>query len=77
MHSQQYEVRLRGRLPSAELVEFAGMTASIDNDLTILRGTVSDQAALVGLVVRAESLGLEVVEMIRISPVDGKPDESR
>ncbi|MFL5816219.1 MAG: hypothetical protein ACJ76L_01330 [Conexibacter sp.] len=63
-----YEIRLRGHVSDWLLAEFAGMSATVEGGETSLRGPVADQAALHGLLDRAQALGLELVEVRRITP---------
>lgn len=64
-----YEVRLRGRLTSNLLSQFDefGLVADAEPLETLLHGPVADQAALYGLLRRIEALGLELVELRRVS----------
>ena len=59
------EVKIRGRLSRALLVEFEQLDLAVDVEPTetVLYGSVQDQAALHGLLRRIEALGLELIEM--------------
>jgi hypothetical protein len=46
---------------------FEGMEASEQSVETVLRGPVADQAALYGLLDRIQALGLELIEVRRVS----------
>ena len=47
---------------------FDGFDAVVEPAVTVLRGEVSDQAQLHGLLARIESLGLELVELRPLGP---------
>ena len=66
MDPTQYEFRVRGRLGEGVLATFAGMDAEIEPVETILRGDVTDQAALHRILEQIRSLGLELVEVRRV-----------
>jgi hypothetical protein len=68
-----YEIRIKGRLSSALLAAFEGLTATVEPVETVLHGPVQDQAALYGLLDRIQSLGLELVGVRRLPEV---PDET-
>jgi len=63
--TRQYEIRVRGRIPPEELVEFEDFTAVVQSGETVLRGPVVDQAALQGILQRLHMLGLDLVEVLR------------
>lgn len=65
--SATYEIRLRGRVTDWLLAEFEGMTATVETTGTVLRGEIADQAALHGLLDRIQALGLELIEVRRIT----------
>ena len=64
--TQQYEIRIRGRVRPALLEDFDGLEQSVEKVETVLHGPVVDQAALHGLLQRIEALGLELVEVRRL-----------
>lgn len=68
--TQQYEIRIRGRVRPALLEDFDGLEQSVERVETVLHGPVVDQAALHGLLQRIEALGLELVEVRRLPPSD-------
>ena len=80
-----YEIRLAGRLSDSVLSAFegeaSGLTVSVEPAETVLYGPVGDQAALLGLLDRIRSSGLDVVEVRRlpITPDDheGEPEPPR
>jgi len=67
-----WEIRVRGRLDARWAAWFEGMRLDHDPDgTTVLRGTVTDQAALHGMLQRIRDLGLELVSMVRHGPERG------
>jgi hypothetical protein len=65
--STGYEIHIKGRVSEQLLSVFEGMEASEQSVETVLRGPVSDQAALHGLLDRIQALGLELIEVRRLS----------
>ena len=70
MTSPGYEIRIKGRVSEQLLSVFEGMEASEQSVETVLRGPVADQAALYGLLDRIQALGLELIEVRRLSEPD-------
>jgi hypothetical protein len=64
-----YEFRVRGHLGQAVLRGWDELQAETDGEDTVLKGPVVDQAALHGVLVQIEALGLELLELRRI-PVE-------
>lgn len=63
-----YEIRLQDRLDQSRSQWFDGMTLSYDeHGHTILRGLVTDQAALYGILEKARDLGLS---LISVNPIE-------
>jgi hypothetical protein len=60
---QAYEIRVRGHLGPRMLRAFEALSAEPEGEDTLLRGVLSDQAALYGVIARLETLGLELVEI--------------
>lgn len=69
MVAKAFEVHVRGELSPDELEDIEYLTATVVPTETVLSGVVPDQAALLGLLARLQSLGLEVVEVRRL-PAD-------
>ena len=68
--SPSYEIRLRGRLDPRWSAWFDGMTlTTADDGTTTLRGPVTDQAALHGLLARIRDLGLP---LLSVTPLDAE-----
>jgi hypothetical protein len=61
-----YEIRVSGVLPPEALVDFERLTATVEPVETVLHGPLTDQAALTGLLLRLELLGVQVVEVRRL-----------
>jgi len=64
----QCEIRVGGLLGETLLAGFPGLRATERDGETLLIGTVSDQAALFGLLAQVEALGLELIEVRRRRP---------
>jgi hypothetical protein len=71
-----YEIRIKGMVGDPLLESLGDLDASIKPAETVLRGVVTDQAELHGLLDRIQSLGLELIE-IRQVQLPGKEDPSR
>jgi len=61
-----FEVRVAGVVPDADLKDLRAVTLAPDQVSTVLYG-IDSQTALYGLLARLRSLGLEVVEVRRVS----------
>ena len=71
--SENYEIRIRGRLSESLLAAFEGLAVTVAPVETVLHGPVLDQAALYGLLDRIQTLGLEVVEVRRLADEPPEP----
>ncbi len=67
MQPTSFEVHVRGSVPPDILQEFEGMTAVSVPVETVLTGVLADQSALYGVLNRLQSLGLELVEVRRLT----------
>ena len=65
--AETYEIRIKGRLSPAVAARFARLSSSVEPVETVLHGPVRDQAELHGLIDLVQSLGLELVEVRRVS----------
>jgi hypothetical protein len=65
-NGEPYVISIRGCLGASLSASFAPMRVSTGNGRTELRGFVQDQAALYGILVRIQSLGLQLDEVIRL-----------
>jgi hypothetical protein len=63
-----YEFLVRGHLGATLLRAFPGLHPQAQGEDTLLRGAVADQSALHGVLGRIEALGLELLELRRLSP---------
>ncbi len=65
----RYEIRLRGRLDPRWSTWFGGMTlTTADDGTTALRGPVTDQTALHGLLQKVRDLGVPLVSVTPLEP---------
>ena len=69
MAESMYEIRVAGTVPEEDLKDMGAIRYAHDQVHTVLYG-VSDQVALYGLLERLRSLGLDVVEVRRVSDFD-------
>jgi hypothetical protein len=63
----RYEIRVAGSLGDTILAAFPELDAETERGQTILTGKLPDRSALYGIVARLESLGLELVDLRRLS----------
>ena len=64
-----YEIRIQGRLDAHWSTWLDGLTLSqTDDGTTVLRGLVTDQAALHGLLNRVRDIGLPLLSVARTEP---------
>lgn len=61
-----YEIRLRGHLGENMRSAFPGLVAETQGHDTVLRGPLTDQSALYGVLGQVEGLGLELLELRRL-----------
>lgn len=66
MSTTRYEITIRGRLSDALVDAFAGLSATPSTAATVIRGDI-DQPALHGVLERIDSLGLELLDVRRVS----------
>jgi hypothetical protein len=59
------------------LAAFPGLRAQAQGGDTVLTGTLADQAALYGVLAQTEALGLELLEVRRVSPGGVTPPHPR
>lgn len=66
-----YQIRLEGHLGPQWTGWFESLTLTLeDNGDTLLTGPVVDQAALYGLLRKVRDLGVPLISIIRIKPID-------
>jgi hypothetical protein len=61
-----YEIRIKGRVSDSLLSAFEGLAVTTEPVETIVYGPLADQEAVHQLLIKLESLGLEVVEFRRL-----------
>ena len=64
---REYELRVRGHLGETMRLAFPELRAEWWSDDTVLRGPLQDPAALYGVIAHIEALGLELLEVRRMS----------
>lgn len=70
-----YQIRLKGHLGRHWADWFEGMTiTALDNGVTLLTGTVIDQAALYGLLRKVRDVGMPLLSVNCVKP--GKAEAS-
>ncbi len=78
MKTAVYEIRIKGGMSEQLLAAFEGMESTVQSAETVLRGPAVDQAELHGLLDRVQALGLELIEVRRLSESStAKDDETR
>ncbi|MFN8196356.1 MAG: hypothetical protein U0R80_18975 [Nocardioidaceae bacterium] len=66
-----FEIRLRGRLDDRWAAWLDGLAIAHDPDgTTVLRGRVTDQTALHGVLARLRDIGLPLVSVTPVDPTD-------
>ena len=64
-----YKIRLKGHLDDRWAEWFEGLTITLEeNGNTLLTGTVTDQAALHGLLKKIRDLGMPLVSVSAVAP---------
>lgn len=63
MLAKSFEIRVRGTIPPDLVADFDYLEAEVVDGTTVLRGAIPDQAALYGVLLRLQALGLELVEV--------------
>jgi hypothetical protein len=67
MAPQRYEIRIKGHLGSSWAPWFEGMSFRHEaNGETVLSGTLKDQTALHGVLMKIRDLGLPLIELKRV-----------
>jgi hypothetical protein len=59
----RYEIRIRGRLGDTVRSAFPALKAMTRGDDTVLAGVLADQAALYGVLIECEALGLQLLDV--------------
>ena len=68
MRSDTYEITFTGRADKTLRAQFDDCNVTTGPDTTTLRAELPDPAALSGLVQRIAGLGLEVIDLHRVTP---------
>ena len=69
--AQYYEIRIKGQLDTERCNWFEGMTITLEeNGDMLLCGPVADQAALHGLLKRVRDLGLPLLSVNQVPPLE-------
>ncbi len=61
--TMQLEIRVVGVVPTELLEELDGVRVVTKSVETVLRGSLADQSAMIGVINRLQSLGVEVREV--------------
>ena len=65
----RYEIRVKGHLDPRWAAWFDGMSLTNESDgVTVIHGTVADQAALHGLLRKVRDLGLPLISVTQVEP---------
>ena len=70
MSALEYEIRVSGLVPDSVLAEIEGVHVVVEPVQTVMRGPVLDQAALHGIINRLQRLGLDLIEVRRLTDQD-------
>jgi hypothetical protein len=62
-----YAIRIAGRLGATALSAFPTMDPELKGNETVLTGWLADQSALFGVLAHIEALGLELLEVRRLT----------
>jgi hypothetical protein len=66
-----YQIRIKGHLGNGWTAWFGDVTITLeDNGVTVLTGSVVDQAALHGLLKKVRDLGAALISVMRVEPGD-------
>ena len=63
---EYYQIRVKGQLERRWEHWFDGLQLSIDHDTTMLEGSLADQAALYGALLKIRDLGLPLLSVQRL-----------
>ncbi len=64
---EHYQIRVKGRLERRWEQWFDGLQLSIDHETTVLEGSLADQAALYGVLLKIRDLGLPLLSVQRLA----------
>lgn len=63
-----YQLRVSGPIPHDLVRDLEDINVTVEPAETVLYGSLQDQAALFGLLVRIHDLGLQLLEVRRLTP---------
>ena len=63
----QYSIRISGHLGPTALSAFPTLMAEVEGSDTVLTGSLADRSAVFGVLAQIEALGLELLELRRVS----------
>jgi hypothetical protein len=66
-------IRIKGRLGPTALSAFPTMRSEVRDGETVLTGSIKDRSALYGVLAQIEALGLDLIELRRVDPIDHEP----
>jgi hypothetical protein len=66
-------IRIKGRLGPTALSAFPTMRSEVRDGETVLIGSLEDRSALYGVLAQMEALGLDLIELRRVDPIDHEP----
>jgi hypothetical protein len=71
---QRYEVRVNGHLGARWTASFDGLSLTNEDDgTTVIRGHLTDQAALHGLLQKLRDVGIPLVSVTQLPPEPSNP----
>jgi hypothetical protein len=69
-----YAIRIKGQLGPTALSAFPSMTSELEGGETVLCGPIEDRSALYGVLGQIEALGLELLEVRRMTVRPRSPE---
>ncbi len=77
LNAKVYEIRLKGHLAARWVEWFDGLAITLEEDgNTLLSGPLADQAALHGLLKKVRDLGLPLISVNRVDPLQAEALET-
>jgi hypothetical protein len=71
-----YEIRVEGQLGRRWSAWFDGLSFTYDGNTTLLRGSLRDEAALHGVLLKIRNLALPLLAVSRVAAVQGEDDQA-
>lgn len=75
--STHYEIRVQGVLDRHWTVWFEGLEVRGESTQTVISGPLSDQSALHGVLAKVRDLGLVLISVRRLDPVQSEREGAR